>query len=76
MNHDLGQRIGEFVRSRRKASKLTQRQLGELAGVGVRFVSELERGKASVRLNAVNKVLAVFGKTLGIIAAPRGDKVQ
>jgi len=73
VGEDLGQEIGEFVRSRRKASKLTQRELGELAGVGTRFVSELERGKASVRLDVVNKVLAVFGKSLGIVDAPKKD---
>ena len=48
---------------------MTQRELGELAGVGMRFVSELERNKPSVRLNVVNKVLGVFGKSLGIVDA-------
>lgn len=63
--------IGQYVRGRRKAASLTQRALGELAGVGVRFVSELERDKPTVRVNAVNKVLAVFGKRLGLTDAPR-----
>ncbi|MEX2120583.1 MAG: helix-turn-helix transcriptional regulator [Pirellulales bacterium] len=70
---EVGPGIGEFVRGRRKASKLSQKELGELAGVGPRFVSELERGKPSVRLNAVNKVLAVFGKTLGIVEPEMKD---
>lgn len=65
--------IGEFVRSRRKANHLTQRELGELAGVGMRFVSELERDKPTLRLNAVNKVLGVFGKKLGIVDAPKKE---
>jgi hypothetical protein len=39
--------------------------------VGTRFVSELERGKASVRVDVVNRVLAVFGKSLGITDAPK-----
>lgn len=52
---------------------MTQRQLGELAGVGTRLVSELERGKPTLRMDAVNRVLAVFGKRLGAIDAPRGD---
>ncbi len=43
-------RIGLFIRERRLASHLTQRQLGELAGVGTRFVSELERGKTTLRI--------------------------
>ena len=73
MTAGFAQEIGQFVRSRRKASKLSQRELGELAGVGTRFVSELERDKPTVRLNSVNKVLAVFGKTLGIVEAPKDD---
>ncbi len=68
--------IGQFVRARRRASKLTQRELGELAGVGPRFISELERGKRSVRLDAVMRVLAVFGKTLGVADAPRRDEAD
>ena len=71
MQSDQDNGIGGFVRARRKANNLTQRELGELAGVGMRFVSELERNKPSLRLNVVNKVLAVFGKTLGIIDASR-----
>lgn len=67
------QEIGHFVRSRRKAGNLSQRELGELAGVGTRFVSELERGKESLRLDVVNRVLSVFGKRLGIADAPKKD---
>ena len=63
--------IGEYVRDRRKAASLTQRALGELADVGPRFVSELERNKPTVRMDAVNKVLAVFGKQLGLTDSPR-----
>jgi y4mF family transcriptional regulator len=64
-------KLSTFVRERRKANRLSQRQLAELACVGTRFVSELERDKRTVRLHEVNKVLAVFGKTLGIVEAPR-----
>jgi y4mF family transcriptional regulator len=73
---DLGKDIGEFVRQRRKAADMSQRELGELAGVGTRFVSELERGKPTVRLDAVNKVVAVFGKTLGLVDAPKREGDQ
>lgn len=72
--YDLSKEIGEFVRTRRKAAGLSQRELGELAEVGTRFVSELERGKSTARLDAVNRVAAVFGKTLGLVDAPeRGE---
>ena len=65
--------VAEFVRERRRSNGLTQQQLGELAGVGTRFVSELERGKRTVRLDAVDRVLAVFGRRLGIVDAPRTE---
>lgn len=65
--------MGAFVRARRRVNGLTQRELAELAGVGVRLVSELERDKPTLRLDAVNAVLAVFGKQLGIIDTTSGD---
>jgi len=66
-------KIGEFVRQRRLANKLTQRQLGELAKVGLRLISELERGKTTLRMDAANRVLAVFGIMLGPVEAPRNE---
>jgi y4mF family transcriptional regulator len=74
MSQEFGETIGSFVRQRRQAGRMTQRELAELASVGIRFVSELERGKSTVRVNAVNRVLAVFGKTLGIVDAPREEQ--
>jgi y4mF family transcriptional regulator len=66
-------KIGEFVRERRTTSNLTQQELGELAGVGTRLVSELERGKPTLRMDAVNKVLHVFGRMLSHAEAPREE---
>ena len=63
--------IGSFVRARRRANGLTQRELAELAGVGTRVVSEIERGKPTLRMDVVNSVLGVFGKCLGIDDARR-----
>ncbi|MGO9470080.1 MAG: helix-turn-helix transcriptional regulator [Isosphaeraceae bacterium] len=65
--------IGQFVRARRRASKLTQQELGQLAGVGTRVISELERGKPTLRMDVVNKVLEVFGQMLGRVDAPREE---
>jgi len=64
--------IGAFVRTRRQAAKLTQRELAELAGVGTRLVSDLERGKPTLRMDAVNRVLRVFGRMLAHVEAPKG----
>lgn len=65
--------VARFVKSRRQANRFTQRELGELAGVGTRLISDLERGKPTIRMDAVNRVLAVFGKMLGPVEAPRDD---
>ena len=73
MTEELESELGEYVRTRRKASRLNQRELAELAGVGSRFISELERGKTTVRLSEVKRVLAVFGKALGIVDAPKQE---
>ncbi len=37
------------------------------AGVGLRFVRELEQGKKTLRLDKVNDVRALFGKEVGVI---------
>ena len=51
----------EFVKERRRALGLTQRELADRAGVGLRFIRELEQGKESLRLDKVDQVLALFG---------------
>jgi y4mF family transcriptional regulator len=59
--------IGRFVKERRRRLKLTQRDLADRAGVGLRFIRELEQGKATLRIDKVNQVLALFGHCLGPI---------
>ncbi len=71
LSPDRDNTLGQFVRGRRKADGLTQRELAELAGVGARVVWDLERGKPTMRMDAVRSVLAVFGKTLGVVDAAR-----
>jgi len=56
-----------FVKERRKLLKLTQRDLAEKAGVGLRFVRDLEQGKNTLRLDKVNRVLVLFGYQMGPI---------
>lgn len=59
--------LSEFVKEKRKQLQLTQPELADRAGVGLRFVRELEQGKVSVRLDKVNQVLALFGSEMGVV---------
>ena len=63
----MGANIGIFIKEKRKQLKLTQPELAERAGVGLRFVRELEQGKPTVQLDKVNQVLSLFGSELGVI---------
>lgn len=65
--------IGRFVRERRRIEHLTQRALAELAGVAPRVVWELEHGKPTMRLDVIEDVLRVFGKSVGVIDARRPE---
>ena len=53
--------INHTLKQLRKKARLTQVQLAERAGVGLRFYKELERGKPTVRLDKVKQVLDFFG---------------
>lgn len=61
----LTNRLSEFVKDRRKRLGWTQVMLAERAGVGLRFVRELEQGKESLRMDKVNQVLDMFSACLG-----------
>ncbi len=56
-----------FVKKKRKQLRLTQPELAEKAGVGLRFLRELEQGKATIRLDKANQVLALFGAAVGVV---------
>jgi y4mF family transcriptional regulator len=67
---DSPQRLGRTIREKRKADGLTQAEAAGLCGVGIRFLSELERGKAGAELGKVLQVLRGLG--LVVTIAPRG----
>lgn len=62
--------IAKFVKHKRKLVKLTQPELALKAGVGLRFVRELEQGKESLRMDKVNRVLHLFGHEIGAVIQP------
>lgn len=58
--------LGKAIRKRRKEAGITQGQLAAFLGYGVRFISELERGKKTVELGKVLTILANLGLELRI----------
>ena len=54
-------RISEFIKTERKKAGLTQEEFALRAGLGLRFVRELEQGKETVRMDKVNQALSMFG---------------
>lgn len=61
--------LNVFIKQKRSAVKLTQPELAEKAGVGLRFLRELEQGKKTLRLDKVNQVLQLFGYEVGAVKA-------
>lgn len=62
--------LGHAVRNARKQIGLTQPQLALAAGVGVRFVVDLEAGKATLRLENILRVVNALGGTLAVDGLP------
>lgn len=68
------QDFGSQIRAARKAQGLTQAELAAIAGVGTRFVSELERGKETARLGLALEIAQLAG--VDLIARPRKGRTH
>lgn len=66
--------FGQQIRKARKAQGLTQAELASIAGVGTRFVSELERGKETARLGLALDLARLVG--VDLTAQPRMRKTS
>lgn len=58
----------------RKQYNLTQVELSEKSGVGLRLVRELEQGKQTLRLDKVNQILNLFGSEVGVVPMTKTDE--
>lgn len=67
------EKLNQFVKERRKKFGLTQEDLSFKAGVGLRFVRDLEQGKESLMMDKVNQVLSLFGHELGPVPIERNE---
>lgn len=62
--------VGAAIRAKRRSIGMRQEELASLAGVGPRFLSEVENGKASAEMGKVLQVLRRLGLEISI--KPRG----
>lgn len=65
--------LSALVKQERKRTGMTQKKLALMAGVGLRFVRDLEQGKSSLRLDKVDQVLHLFGYRTGPIRLDAPD---
>lgn len=59
--------FSDYVKKKRKEYGLTQVELSQKSGVGLRFIRDLEQGKKTLRLDKVNQVLSLFGTQAGVV---------
>ncbi|MDE6538129.1 MAG: helix-turn-helix transcriptional regulator [Muribaculaceae bacterium] len=59
--------LAKYIKAKRKEFGISQVELSQKSGVGLRFIREMEQGKETMRMDKVNQVLALFGDEL----APR-----
>ena len=65
--------LAAIVKMHRKAANLTQLKLAELAGVGKTVVFDIEKGKETVKLNTLNKILRVLNIEMRFISPLLGN---
>ena len=66
--------LSKYVKAMRKQYNLTQVELSEKSGVGLRLVRELEQGKQTLRLDKVNQILNLFGSEVGVVPMTKTDE--
>ncbi|MDR0972849.1 MAG: helix-turn-helix domain-containing protein [Prevotellaceae bacterium] len=67
--------FNEYVKTKRKALGLSREELAQKAGVGIRFLRELEQGKTTLKMDKVNQVLRLFGAQAGVVPMDRTNLI-
>jgi HTH-type transcriptional regulator/antitoxin HipB len=62
------QELADVIRTHRKAAKLSREKLAELSGVGKTVIYDIEKGKETIQLNTLRKVLSVLNIRIELIS--------
>jgi transcriptional regulator with XRE-family HTH domain len=65
--------LGEMIRARRTAQKMSLAQVAEVAGVSTSFVSQVERGVANPTLSSLKSLLEAVGSSVGSLLDEASD---
>lgn len=63
---NMNQIIGAAIRFHRRQAHLSQAKLAQLAGVGKTVVFDIEKGKESIQLDTLTKILTILNITLDL----------
>jgi len=66
MNMKTPEELGATIRTRRKQLKVAQKDLAMTCGTGLRFISDLEKGKPTCQIGKILQVLQALGLKLQI----------
>jgi transcriptional regulator with XRE-family HTH domain len=69
------QELTQVIKMHRKAARLSRVQLAELAGVGKTVIFDIEKGKESVQLDTLRKILKVLNIRV-LLKSPLMDNLQ
>jgi y4mF family transcriptional regulator len=72
---EQAQELAQILRMHRKAAKLSRVQLAELAGVGKTVVFDIEKGKESIQLDTLRRILKALNIKI-ILKSPFMDNLQ
>ncbi|MGY6743141.1 MAG: helix-turn-helix domain-containing protein [Cecembia sp.] len=60
-------RLSEFVKEKRKETRMTQEELADRCGVALTVIRKIEQGKTNLNMDKVNHVLLMFGNKLALV---------
>jgi y4mF family transcriptional regulator len=68
--------LSAVVKQKRKSHGMTQQDLSQKSGLGLRLIREIEQGKKSMRMDKVNQLLALFGMELTPVATTMRTNIE
>ncbi len=70
------QNLAEVIKKERKLNKLTQTELAQFSKTGINFISQLERGKETLRLSSLLSVMKVLGLEFNVQRGKEGISIS